>query len=88
MDPIFEEKIPRARLALLLQHFAELKEPWRVAYPLEAVMLLVTCATIASCDDFDGIVAWGASSGLFAAALRIPFRHSLRALAVQPHQLA
>jgi hypothetical protein len=47
--PHFEEKIPRARLALLLQHFSELEE--RVAYPLEAVMLLVTCATIASCDD-------------------------------------
>jgi len=30
------------------------REPWRVVYPL-----LLTCATIASCDDFDEIVAWG-----------------------------
>src|SRR5207302_3673518 len=28
-------------------------------YPLAEVLLLVTCATIASCDDFDDIVAWG-----------------------------
>jgi predicted transposase YbfD/YdcC len=28
-------------------------------YPLKEVLLLVTCATIASCDDFDDIVAWG-----------------------------
>jgi predicted transposase YbfD/YdcC len=53
---------PRARLALLLEHFSELddeREPWRVLYPLREVLLLVTCATIASCDDFDDIVAWG-----------------------------
>ena len=28
-------------------------------YPLKEVLLLVICATIASCDDFDDIVAWG-----------------------------
>ena len=50
------------RLAVLLEHFAELndeRESWRVAYPLKEVLLLVTCATIASCDDFDDIVLWG-----------------------------
>src|ERR1700751_1979148 len=58
--PIFEGESPRARLTLLLQHFSELKddrEPWRVAYPLKEVLLLVTCATIASCAHFDDIVA-------------------------------
>ena len=62
MAAIFEEEGPRARLRLLLRHFSELKDdrdPWRVAFPLKEVMLLVTCATIASCDDFDDIVAWG-----------------------------
>jgi len=62
MDAIFEGESPRARLTLLLQHFSELKddrEPWRIVYPLKEVLLLVTCATIASCDDFDDIVAWG-----------------------------
>ena len=62
MDAIFEGEGPRARLALLLQHFSHLedsREPWRIVYPLREVLLLVTCATIASCDDFDDIVAWG-----------------------------
>jgi predicted transposase YbfD/YdcC len=62
MDPIFEEESPRARLALLLRHFSELKddrEPWRIVYPLAEVLLLIVCATIAGCDDFDDIVAWG-----------------------------
>jgi predicted transposase YbfD/YdcC len=57
-----DEEAPRARLGLLLQHFSELRddrEPWRVMYPLDEVLLLVVCATIASCDDFDDIVAWG-----------------------------
>jgi predicted transposase YbfD/YdcC len=57
-----DEDAPRARLALLLQHFSELtdgREPWKVMYPLAEVLLLLTCATIASCDDFDDIAAWG-----------------------------
>jgi hypothetical protein len=33
------------------------REPRRVAYPLAEVLLLLTCATIASCDDFEDIVA-------------------------------
>jgi hypothetical protein len=59
-NTILDEEIPRARLSLLLKHFSELddaREPWRVLYPLYEVLLLVTCATIASCDDFDDIVA-------------------------------
>jgi predicted transposase YbfD/YdcC len=59
---ILDEEVPRARVALLLKHFSELgdeREPWRVMYPLKEVLLLVTCATIASCDDFDDIAAWG-----------------------------
>src|SRR5216684_3496741 len=62
MDTTLDEESPRARLALLLKHFSELeddREAWRVLYPIEEVLLLVTCATIASCDDFDDIVEWG-----------------------------
>ena len=62
MDAIFNEEMPRARLAVLLEHFSEIddvREPWRVVYPLAEVLLLLTCATIASCDDFEDIVAWG-----------------------------
>jgi len=62
MDTIIDNESPRARLALLLADFSELdddREAWRVLYPIEEVLLLVTCATIASCDDFDDIVEWG-----------------------------
>src|SRR5208283_2134314 len=57
-----DDELPRARLALLLEHFSELsddREPQRIMYPLHEVLLLVTFATIASCDDFDDIVLWG-----------------------------
>ncbi|MER9657550.1 ISAs1 family transposase, partial [Mesorhizobium sp. M0152] len=56
------EEVPRARLALLLEHFSALsddREPQRIMYRLDEVLLLVTCATICSCDDFDEIAAWG-----------------------------
>ena len=59
-----DEEIPRDRLALLLEHFSRLsdeRESWRVMYPLSEVLLLLTCATICSCDDFDEIAAWGES---------------------------
>ena len=62
MDAILDGEVPRARLAVLLKHFSQIdddREPWRVVYPLAEVLLLLTCATIASCDDFDDIVAWG-----------------------------
>jgi predicted transposase YbfD/YdcC len=57
-----DEEMPRSRLAVLLEHFSRLedgREPWRVMYPLSEMLLLLTCATIASCDDFDEIAAWG-----------------------------
>jgi predicted transposase YbfD/YdcC len=62
MAQITDQDAPRARLAVLLEHFSDLddsREPWRVMYPLKEVLLLVTCATIASCDDFDEIADWG-----------------------------
>jgi predicted transposase YbfD/YdcC len=62
MDAIFDGEMPRARLAVLLKHFSQIdddREPWRVVYPLAEVLLLLTCATIASCDDFEDIVEWG-----------------------------
>src|SRR5215469_6747571 len=62
MNETMEVAFAPDRLAVLLKHFAELndeRESWRVAYPLKEVLLLVTCATIATCDDFDEIVLWG-----------------------------
>ncbi|HEY5288896.1 MAG TPA: ISAs1 family transposase [Caulobacteraceae bacterium] len=63
-----EPEFAPSRLAALLRHFAEIdddRETWRVAYPLKEVLLLVTCATIANCDDFEAIVAWGERHLLF-----------------------
>ena len=52
----------KPRLRVLLDHFSVIedeREAWRVAHPLPEVLLVVVCATIASCDDFDDIAAWG-----------------------------
>ena len=54
-DFFADADVPRARVALLLSHFARLsdeREPWRIAFPLAEVLLLLPCATIAACDDF------------------------------------
>jgi predicted transposase YbfD/YdcC len=62
LDNELDYEMPRARLALLLQEFSRIdddREPHRVMYPLKEVLLLVTCATICSCDDFDDIALWG-----------------------------
>jgi len=76
-----DAEMPRARVALLLEHFSHLedgREPQRVMYPLSEVLLLVNCATIASCDDFDEIeVLGGASFGFFATVFAFLLRHSL-----------
>jgi predicted transposase YbfD/YdcC len=59
---MFDEQTPRSRVAVLLKEFSQIdddREPWRVVFPLAEVLLLLTCATIADCDDFDDIVAWG-----------------------------
>jgi len=57
-----EDSLVRPRLAALLDHFAEIgdeRDRWRVAYPLDEVLFLITCATICGCDDFEDIVEWG-----------------------------
>src|ERR1700720_1878546 len=82
-DTILDDETPRARLGLLLQHFSQLddtREPWRVLYPLHEVLLLVTCATIASCDDFDDIVAWGRNHLAFLRRFS-EFHHGIPKLA-------
>lgn len=46
------------RLRLLLDHFGAVGDPreaCKVRYPLREVLLLVTCASIAGCDDYDEI---------------------------------
>ena len=69
----------KPRLAVLLEHFSVIEDPrdcWRVAHPLPEVLLLVVCATIASCDDFDDISAWGEAHLEFLRRF-LPFHHGV-----------
>jgi len=59
---LMEQTFIKDRLALLLDYFGAVKDPReaaKVKFPLREVLFLVTCATIAGCDDFDEIAAWG-----------------------------
>jgi len=52
----------KSRLAVLLEHFATIDDPRdvrRITHPLAEILLLVVCGTIADCDDYDHIAAWG-----------------------------
>ncbi len=55
---------PPSRLRALLDHFAmieDTRQPHRVTYPLQEILLLAVCGTIVDCDDDDdAIAAWGA----------------------------
>ncbi len=57
-----EELWVKDRLRLLLDHFGKVGDPreaCKVKYPLAEVVFLVTCASIAGCDDYDEIADWG-----------------------------
>lgn len=69
----------KSRLAALLEHFSRIedpREPWRVAHPLPEVLLLVVCGTIADCDDYDHIAAWGEAHLGFLRTIR-PYHHGV-----------
>ena len=69
----------QSRLRALLGHFAIIedpREPWRVAHPLPEVLLLVVCGTIADCDDYDHIAAWGEAHLAFLREL-LPYHHGV-----------
>jgi predicted transposase YbfD/YdcC len=59
------ETLPRkSRLATLLEHFAVVEDPRdvrRITHRLDEILLLVVCGTIADCDDYEDIAAWGAA---------------------------
>lgn len=57
-----DQEPARDSLRLMLQHFSRVEDPrdsWRVRYQLSELLFLVTSASIAGCDDYDEIVAWG-----------------------------
>jgi predicted transposase YbfD/YdcC len=62
MSPATDPTSGKSRLAVLLEHFGRIDDPRdirRVLHPLAEILLLLVCATIADCDDYDHIAAWG-----------------------------
>ena len=73
------EGFEKPRLKALLAHFASIedpRQPWRVAHPLDEVLLLVVCGTICDCDDYDGIGEWGAAH-LDVLRRYLPYHHGV-----------
>jgi len=69
----------KSRLAVLLDHFATIPDPRdirRIAHPLAEILLLVVCGTIADCDDYDHIAAWGEAHLTFLRR-HLPYRHGV-----------
>jgi predicted transposase YbfD/YdcC len=74
------ESLPRkSRLAALLDHFAQVEDPRdvrRILHPLPEVLFLVVCGTIADCDDYEDIAAWGAAHLDFLRQ-HLPYEHGV-----------
>ena len=69
----------RSRLALLLDHLAAIDDPRdvrRITHPLAEVLLLVVCGTMADCDDYDHIAAWG-EAHLALLRRHLPYEHGV-----------
>jgi predicted transposase YbfD/YdcC len=74
------EALPRrSRLAALLEHFSQVEDPRdvrRILHPLPEILLLVVCGTIADCDDYEDIAAWGAAHLDFLRR-HLPYEHGV-----------
>jgi predicted transposase YbfD/YdcC len=73
---LFEEK---SRLKSLLDHFSRIDDPRdarRVAYPLCEALLLVVCGTMADCDLYESIAAWGEAHVPFLRR-NLPYHHGV-----------
>jgi predicted transposase YbfD/YdcC len=74
------EALPRkSRLTALLDHFAQVEDPRdvrRILHPLPEILFLVVCGTIADCDDYEDIAAWGAAHLGFLRR-HLPYAHGV-----------
>ena len=74
------ETLPRkSRLSALLDHFAMVEDPRdvrRISHRLDEILLLVVCGTIADCDDYEDIAAWGAAHLDFLRR-HLPYAHGV-----------
>jgi predicted transposase YbfD/YdcC len=65
--------------ACFLSHFAALRDPrqaTKVLYPLDEILLLMLCATIAGADDFVEIGLWGSEHQEFLRRF-LPYKRSI-----------
>ena len=73
------DSLPKSSVKALLAHLGEIedpREPWRVAYPLCEVLLLVVCATVCDCNDYEAIAAWGTAHLAVLRRFR-PYHHGV-----------
>lgn len=71
--------VGKRRLAALLDHFAQVEDPRdvrRILHPLPEILFLVVCGTIADCDDYEDIAAWGAAHLDFLRE-HLPYAHGV-----------
>jgi predicted transposase YbfD/YdcC len=69
----------KSRLATLIDHFAQVEDPRdvrRILHPLPEILFLVVCGTIADCDDYEDIAAWGAAHLDFLRR-HMPYEHGV-----------
>jgi predicted transposase YbfD/YdcC len=74
-----EPLVGKSRLAALLEHFSLVEDPRdvrRILHPLPEILFLVVCGTIADCDDYEDIAAWGASHLAFLRQ-HLPYEHGV-----------
>jgi len=79
MIPAVETLPRKSRLAALLDHFAVVEDPRdvrRISHRLDEILLLVVCGTIADCDDYEDIAAWGAAHLGFLRR-HLPYEHGV-----------
>jgi predicted transposase YbfD/YdcC len=79
MSPLPSSLSEKSRLAVLLEHFATIDDPRdvrRILHPLAEILLLVVCGTIADCDDYDHIAAWG-EAHLDFLRRHLPYAHGV-----------
>jgi len=73
---VFEEKSHLKSLLARLALIPDPRDPWRVALPLNEVLLLVVCGTMADCDDYEAIAAWGEARLSFLRRY-LPYRNGV-----------
>ena len=79
MSPVLAARSGTSRLSVLLEHLSTIDDPRdvrRILHPLAEVLFLVVCGTIADCDDYDDIAAWG-EAHLDFLRRHLPFSHGV-----------